>query len=183
MGKVPPQAKRVFQGVIFDVYQWEQTLYDGKTTATFEMLKRPDTVVIIAVLDGKILLAHDEQPHRPAVTTLIAGRVDPDETPLEAAQRELLEETGYESQSWESFKKFTPSNKIEWTVYYFIARDPSKTKEANPGPGERVTPRWVTFDEFIEETKQPTFQNKELLQDLYRMTPSEFAAFRERLGL
>ncbi len=31
MGKIPPQAKRVFEGIVFDVYQWEQVLLDGKT--------------------------------------------------------------------------------------------------------------------------------------------------------
>ena len=36
--KVPKQAKRVFKGVIFDVYQWEQEMFDG-TKEIFEKLK------------------------------------------------------------------------------------------------------------------------------------------------
>ena len=36
---IPPEAKCVFRGKIFDVYQWPQRLYDG-STATFEMLRR-----------------------------------------------------------------------------------------------------------------------------------------------
>src|SRR5215467_9321922 len=32
---IPEHAERVFQGKIFDVYQWPQKLYDG-STATFE---------------------------------------------------------------------------------------------------------------------------------------------------
>lgn len=36
--KLPPQAKKVFTGQIFDVYQWEQEMYDG-SFETFEMLK------------------------------------------------------------------------------------------------------------------------------------------------
>lgn len=35
---IPDHAKCVFKGVIFDVYQWEQKLYNG-TTTTFEKLK------------------------------------------------------------------------------------------------------------------------------------------------
>ncbi len=43
---IPDSAKRMFEGIIFDVYQWKQTQFDG-TTRDFEMLKRPDTVVIL----------------------------------------------------------------------------------------------------------------------------------------
>ena len=45
---VPADADKVFEGVIYDVYHWDQTLYDG-SKAKFEMLKRPDTVVIIGI--------------------------------------------------------------------------------------------------------------------------------------
>lgn len=46
---LPKEAKKVFSGVISEVYQWPQELFDG-TTATFEMIKRPDTVKIVVVL-------------------------------------------------------------------------------------------------------------------------------------
>ena len=42
---IPANAKKVFHGVIFDVYQWEQEMFDG-TKEIFEKLKRPDTVVV-----------------------------------------------------------------------------------------------------------------------------------------
>ena len=59
---MPENAKCVFKGEIFDVYQWEQEMYDG-TKATFEKLKRPDTVVVFPVLpDGQIILTEQEQP-------------------------------------------------------------------------------------------------------------------------
>ena len=45
---MPEHAKKVFSGVMFDVYQWEQEMYDG-STATFEKLTRPDTAQVIPV--------------------------------------------------------------------------------------------------------------------------------------
>lgn len=51
--KIPINARRVFKGIIFDVYQWEQKMFDGNFK-TFEMLKRPNTVEIIAIRDNKI---------------------------------------------------------------------------------------------------------------------------------
>jgi len=43
------------------VYQWPQKMFDG-STATFEMIKRPDTVQIIATVGNKILMTQEEQP-------------------------------------------------------------------------------------------------------------------------
>ena len=40
---IPPDAKRVFKGKIFEAYQWEQELYDG-TKTIFEKLARDDSV-------------------------------------------------------------------------------------------------------------------------------------------
>lgn len=58
---IPPHAKRSFTGIIFDVYQWEQRLYDGSTT-TFEKIKRSDTVnVILTTPDKKIILTRQEE--------------------------------------------------------------------------------------------------------------------------
>lgn len=34
--KIPSTAKRVFKGIIFDVYRWEQEMFD-ETTSTFEI--------------------------------------------------------------------------------------------------------------------------------------------------
>jgi len=42
--KLTSQAQRVFKGIIFDVYQWKQKMFDG-SQGIFEMLKRPDTAL------------------------------------------------------------------------------------------------------------------------------------------
>lgn len=135
---IPPEAKRVFSGVIFDVYQWEQALYDG-TTATFERLKRPDTVVILAqTVDGLYLTMQEEQPGKGSFASVPGGRVDPGETPLVAARRELLEETGYTSEEWEEYFSVQPVSKIDWSVHYFFARNCTKTAEQSLDSGEKI---------------------------------------------
>lgn len=53
--KIPSEATKVFDGVIFDVYQWQQKMFDG-SIETFEMLKRVSTVGIIAIKDDKLAL-------------------------------------------------------------------------------------------------------------------------------
>ena len=69
-------------------------MFNG-TFQTFEMLKRPGTAMVIPVLEnGKIVLTKQTQPNRHAFFGFAGGRVDKDETPLQAAIRELKEETG-----------------------------------------------------------------------------------------
>jgi ADP-ribose pyrophosphatase len=150
MAKIPPEAKRVFKGIIFDVYQWSQQMFDGRME-TFERLKRPDTAIVVPVTsDGQILLIEDEQPARDKVITFPGGRVDPGETPLAAAQRELMEETGYSSEEWELWHEVGYGEKIESTIYYYVARSVTKTASQHLDGGERITLKPVSVDELLE---------------------------------
>ena len=153
--KLPDDARRVFEGKIFDVYQWEQKLYDG-STATFEKITRPDTAGIIPVLpDGRILLIEDSQPQRETILTIPTGKVDEGETPADTVRRELLEETGYAVDSIEQIFERQVTGKLDWNVYTFVGRGAKKVQEAEPEPGEKIVPRIVTFEEFLELASEP----------------------------
>jgi ADP-ribose pyrophosphatase len=143
---VPANAKRVFKGEIFEVYQWPQALYDG-TTATFEMLKRPDTVETACVVDGKLLIVNDEQPNRGPKLTFPGGRVDAGEVPDDAAKREVLEETGYEFKNWKLVRVWQREAKIEWFLYLYVAWDGTKTREPKPDAGDKITSTLLPFAE------------------------------------
>lgn len=146
---IPEDAKRVFEGVIFDTYHSEQKLYDD-TTSTFEYISRPDTIVVFPVLsDGKILLVNDSQPDRETILTAPAGRMEKGETPETATRRELREETGYEAGELELLYTHQPHRKMDWMIYVFVARRCVKIGEPNPDPGEKITLRPVTFDELV----------------------------------
>lgn len=164
---IPDHAKKVFQGVIFDVYQWEQELYDG-TKTIFEKLKRPDTVVVFPVLDnGKILLTEQQQPGKQSFIGATGGRVDPGEDILAAAKRELLEESGYEAAEFILWEAQHPTSKIDWVVYTFIAKGLKKVADISLDGGEKITLKPVTFDEFIDMATNKTFAEKEILTKLY----------------
>lgn len=146
---IPENAKRVFEGEIFDVYQWEQELYDG-SKAIFEKLTRPDGAFVYAVLaDGRVLLVEDTQPGRDMVLCAPGGRIESGETPEEGAKRELMEETGYSVESLELLYPRQPLSKIDWMQYVFIGKGAKKTGEPHLDGGEKVVPRIVSFDELI----------------------------------
>lgn len=166
--KFPKNAKRVFKGEIFEVWQWPQKMYDG-SVATFEMLKRPDTATVIPVVDDKILILTQEQPNRPkAFYSIAGGRVDKGETALGAAKRELLEETGYVSRDWKLWQTINPVNKISWTVYTYIARDCIYWQAPRLDAGEKITTKLISFDEFLALADDLGFYEIELKKFLWR---------------
>jgi len=147
---LPENAKLVFKGVMFDTYQWEVDGYDG-SKRLFEKLKRPDTAMIIPVTeDGKIIVALQEQPHKPPFIGTVGGRVDEGEDILEAAKRELLEETGYEAKEWILFDAIQPVSKIEWVIYTFIAKGCKKIAEQKLDGAEKIELKFVSFEEFVD---------------------------------
>lgn len=152
-------AKKVFQGKIFSVWQWEQELYDG-STAIFERIARPDYAYAVGVLDdGKIMLLHDEQPDREAVLTPAGGKVDEGESLEAAVRREFSEETGYGIAELKPWHAYQPSTKMEMTTHAFVARGLTREREPHPEPGERIREVHYSFDEFLQLGHEPMLRD------------------------
>lgn len=165
---IPEHAKRVFQGVLFNVYQWEQTLYDG-SMAIFEKVKRKDTVNIIPITsEGEIILSQQEQPGIQPFIGSFGGIIDKGESPIIAAQRELLEETGYESDDIVFWFAVQPSEKIDWAIYTFVARNCTKKQEQKPEAGERIKFLYLTFEEFLSSIIDEKYRDTEIALKVLR---------------
>ncbi|MGI0001927.1 MAG: NUDIX hydrolase [Nitrososphaeraceae archaeon] len=180
--KLPSNAKKVFQGEIFAVYQWEQELYDG-STATFEGLQRPGTIQIIPTEDGQLFLSHEAQPTKPRSYTFLGGRQEPDENSLVTAKRELLEEAGLVSEDWELLKTYQSEGKIDWTTYLFAARNCKKVTEPNLDPGEQIDVKKVSWEQFLEIVASETFWGQNIANDILRMrlNKQQLAKFKQQL--
>lgn len=166
--ELPPNAKRVFKGVIYEVWQWEQEMFDG-STATFERIKRPDTVNVIAALDGKILIQEQIQPGwKGHLITLPGGRADHGATPVEEAKRELLEETGYVSDDWMLWKT-RQFHGVIFTAHTFVARNCKKIKETEFDSGEKIENKLIGFEDFLLLPDHPKFRDSEVALELLRV--------------
>lgn len=163
MVKLPANAKKVFEGVIHDVYQWEQKLYDG-SYATFEKVIRTPSVQILVITDDrKIILFDEDQPPDKKFISMPGGRIDKDEDPDIAAKRELLEELGFVSDDFFKWKVSTLcEGSFELEIFYYIAKKCKKINEPKLDPGERITKFEVSFEEFLEVINKDNFRNKDL---------------------
>jgi ADP-ribose pyrophosphatase len=152
---IPEHASRVFEGIIFNVYQWQQKRFDG-SLSIWEMLKRPDTTQAICIVDDMILTLDEEQPHSGQKLSFPGGRADMDVTVLGAIQREVLEETGYAFKSWRLLSVRQPHVKIEWFVHTFLAWDIERRIAPHTEPGEKITIQPLAFNEVRKLTRQGT---------------------------
>ena len=90
---------------------------------------RGDQEIVVVVRRGPEVLVMRRAPERLGYWSLVAGGLEPDETPLEAAQRELFEETGLEA----------VVRPLPVALSYSLLDDPAAIR-ARYGPGiERVT--------------------------------------------
>ncbi len=169
---LPENAKKVFQGKIFSVYQWPQTMFDG-AVATFEMLQRTDSVLVVPVMDnGKIWLIDEEQPGSARYKMgLPGGRVDDGEAVIDAVKRECEEEIGVRFRDWYYIESVQPHRKIDWYVHVFVAKNPIEFVETRHDKGENIAVIPATYEEFLrhgdEVNKIPAFRECETLEKLF----------------
>ncbi len=163
MAALPEHASRVYKGTIYEIWQWEQMLYDG-STVLYECAKRNDSVTVIPLVGDKILIEYQEFPTRDGeFVSLPGGFCDTPDTPLHDAQRELLEETGYSSEQWELFFTWSPpGQKLIWSNHFYSARDCKKKHEQKLDAGEKIRCELITFDEFLALADHPHFRHKDL---------------------
>lgn len=99
---------------------------------SFDIVETPDWVNVIALVGGEgvLLIRQFRAGSRTITTEIPGGTVDPGETPLEAARRELLEETGYTSDDWSELGRVEPNPAFQTnTTYTFLARGARRTGE------------------------------------------------------
>lgn len=160
--KIPDNAKLVFKGILHDVYHWQQTMFNG-TVSMFEALKRKPSVIVIATTNQQVIIVEESQPYNQDRVTLPGGILN-DEDLLINIKRELLEETGYISESWSFWKTIDilEYSKLEWESAFFIAKDCKKVAEQKLDSGEKIETKLLSFDEFLSLVQSDSFSNSYL---------------------
>ncbi len=163
MPRIPKHAKKVFKGIIFDVYHWRQKMFDG-SYETFEAVRRESTVLVIAELNNKIVIIEQLQPGSKWFFSLPAGRMDAKgETPKQTAKRELLEEAGLRPKKLFLWKLTEdPSRKIEHKIYIFIAQNCVKVAEQKLDAGEKIKVLLYSFERFLKLAGEGKFIEGEI---------------------
>ena len=148
-------SQTVYNGKIFSVSHDEVRLPNDKKS--FRDVVHHNGGVVIAALDGDsvILVKQYRYCIGEELFELPAGKLDKEgETPLDAAKRELTEETGYSAKNWIDlgFIYSSPGFSSE-KLYLFLAMDLVKTQQN------------LEEDEFIEIYKYTLDEVKQMIKE------------------
>lgn len=90
------QIYELYKGNAFSFVKEAITLPNGRNTE-MAMIRHPGSTAIVPLLDGNTVVMTLQYRHaiRDYILEIPAGTLDPGETLMECAQRELEEETGY----------------------------------------------------------------------------------------
>ena len=140
-------SRTVYRGPVFTV-STDHVEEPNGVRARRDVIHHSGSVVVLAVDDSaatpRVLL---ERQYRHAASDYLwelpAGRIDPGEHELRAAQRELLEETGYTATHWRRILKFYASpGFVAETMSVFLATG-LRAGEAQPEEDEVIYKRMV----------------------------------------
>ena len=117
------KSETIYEGKLITLRKETVTVKGGRT-ATRELVDHPDGAAVAAVTDdGELVMV--KQFRKPIETTIWevpAGKADPGEDPLEAARRELEEETGYRAERYEFLTAMYPSvGFMDEKLYIYLA--------------------------------------------------------------
>lgn len=130
----------VYQGY-YKIQVDELSLPDTATKSYSTLLAAEHASVVLAETDDGRLVINKEYRHPTGLWlyALPGGRVDPGELPLHTAQRELLEETGFEAASWHHLGTAFPLPAIcGQKIHYFLAQSARHSLAPNKEPMELI---------------------------------------------
>jgi ADP-ribose pyrophosphatase len=158
-------SKQVYDCGLFRVT--EDKAVDPKTKFEIKrsVVRHIGSAVMMAVDDKKrvLLVRQYRLPADKYLWELPAGRLDDGEKPLQAAKRELKEETGYTAKKWTKLASYYASpGFVQERMTIFLAEDLT-SGEATPMDDERIEARWFKRKELASMIKEGKIEDGKTL--------------------
>ncbi len=147
----------------------DRVIEPGGVDAVRELVRHPGSVVVLPHLpDGRVVLVRQfRYAARKALWELVAGSLEPGESPTRAARRELLEETGYRARSFRRLFSFYPSpGFLNERMHLFEARGLTRSK-AQPESDERIRMGRFTIAQLRRRMAAGQFEDAKTLIGLF----------------
>jgi ADP-ribose pyrophosphatase len=121
----PNKSELIYQGRVFKLFRDNVTLQNNRSV-NLDVIRHPGAAAIVALTDHNeiFLLKQYRYAAGGFIWEIPAGTVDPGESPLECAQREIVEEAGVSADSWDKIGEITPvPGYSDERIHLFLAQD------------------------------------------------------------
>lgn len=138
-----------------------------RTPRDFLVVEGHDVVAILAHDGRGNILVVEQYRHAVRAITLDVpgGSVEPDETPIEAARRELFEETGYRPVQLRQLLSYYPdSGRKSGVKHVFLARINRRKQKASP-PHEdvEIDQQWIAVSRLLKRIQHGDIREATLI--------------------
>ncbi len=169
------ESKEVYTCRLFEVT--EDKAVDPKSNFEIKrsIVRHPGSAVMLAMDDKKriLLVRQYRLPAGKRLWELPAGKVDEGETPLQAAKRELAEETGYKAKKWRKLASYFASpGFVQERMTVFLATELT-AGEATPMDDEQIEARWFPRKELHKMIQAGKIEDGKTIIGYYRATDTK----------
>lgn len=140
------ESEVAFQGKVFSVRR-DRVKEPGNIEATREIVLHHGSVVVLPAFPDRSILLIRQYRHAAGayLWELVAGHLEPGESKLRGAHRELLEETGYAARKMHLLLQIFPSpGFVTEKMWIFLATGLTEG-DAHPEDDERITSKRVSL--------------------------------------
>jgi ADP-ribose diphosphatase len=147
-------SKVVYTSRVFNVTS-DEVIEPSGVRVRRDIIRHPGSVVILALDERKaepsvLLIRQYRYAANRELWELPAGRIDEGESALQAAQRELIEETGYTASEWKpALCYYASPGFLDETMSIFAARD-LRRGTACPEEDESIVSRLVPLSRAVQ---------------------------------
>jgi ADP-ribose pyrophosphatase len=157
----------IFEGKIITLQVDRVQLPNGEI-ATREIVKHPGAVAVLALLGDKMIVV--EQYRKPLEKSQIeipAGKLEKGEDPLDAACRELEEETGYRCGTIRHISSFYTSPGFADELLHLYATEQLVPGDAKPDEDEFIECEAITLEQAQQYIREQRISDAKTIMAVY----------------
>lgn len=145
------ESKTIYRGRVLEL-KVERVIEPGGVKATREVVRHTGSVVVIPHLpDGRLVLVRQyRHAVQESLWELVAGGLEPGETPRQGARRELLEETGYRARVLKPLLDFYPSPGVLSEKMHLVEAWDLTPSQSQPEDDERIEIGCFSVSKIVE---------------------------------
>mgnify|MGYP005846414315 CR=1 FL=1 len=150
------ESAYVFESPFIRIRRDRCLLPDGRLSPDLYLVDKEDFSMVVALTKGRDLILVKQYKHGAGevIYELPAGFVEPGESPMESARRELLDETGYRADKWEHLGSFLViPGFVNMRGHFFLAKDAVRVGGGRPDEYEDIEVELFSLDEVLSRVR------------------------------